>query len=58
MASGYEEFKNKVAGAGNVNVASSFNRRTTGNTTTSKGYNDWLDKKVTENSSTINRIAG
>ncbi len=53
----YEEFKNKLANAGNVNVTDAFNRRTTGNTSASKGYNDWLDKKVNENSSTINRIA-
>jgi hypothetical protein len=53
-----DDLKSKIGKAGNVNVTNAFNKKTTGKTGASAGYNSWLDKTVSDNASTINSVAG
>ena len=53
------ELKSQMNGAfDKTNVTDQFNKKTTGNTSASTGYNTWLDSKVKANSSTINSVQG
>ncbi len=55
---GMNDFKEKVGRASSVNVTNSFNKKTTGKTSASSAYNQWLDTTVNNNASTINSVAG
>jgi hypothetical protein len=55
---GIKEMQNQMGRAAKVDATTSFNKRTTGNTAASSGYNSWLDSQVQKNASTINSVAG